>query len=87
MKNYIYLKEKNFLKTNEFIYFLSGIGNWILIFTNFVPISLLVTIEVVKFIQAKFIMWDIKLYDKENNLPANVQSSTLNEELGQVKVI
>jgi len=26
------------------------IGNWILIFTNFVPISLLVTLEVVKFI-------------------------------------
>ena len=25
-------------------------GNWILIFTNFVPISLLVTLEMVKFI-------------------------------------
>jgi magnesium-transporting ATPase (P-type) len=28
---------------------------WILLFTNFVPISLLVTMEMVKFFQAKFI--------------------------------
>ncbi len=66
--------------------FLSGVGNWVLIFTNFVPISLLVTIELVKFIQAQFINWDYKLFDAENNIPAMVQSSTLNEELGQIKV-
>jgi phospholipid-transporting ATPase len=28
------------------------VGNWILIFTNFVPISLLVTLEMVKLFQA-----------------------------------
>ncbi|CAD8203960.1 unnamed protein product [Paramecium pentaurelia] len=56
-------------------------GNWILIFTNFVPISLLVTLEMVKFIQGKFMTLDDRL-----NQP-KVQSSNLNEELGQVEHI
>lgn len=62
------------------------IATWILIFTNFVPISLLFTMEMVKYVQAIFISWDINLYDKENLIQAKVQSSTLNEELGQVRV-
>ena len=33
-------------------------GNWILIFTNFVPISLLVTLEMVKLFQAMRIALD-----------------------------
>lgn len=43
--------------------------------------------EMVKYIQGMFISWDINIYDKESNSFAKVQSSTLNEELGQVKVI
>ena len=62
-------------------------GTWILIFTNLVPISLLVTMEMIKFIQGIFISWDIEIYDIEKNQSALVQTSTLNEELGQVKVI
>jgi len=31
--------------------------------------------------------WDINLYDRKNRCPAKVQTSTLNEELGQVKVL
>jgi phospholipid-transporting ATPase len=66
---------------------LSRLGTWILIFTNLVPISLLVTMEMIKYIQGMFIAWDVHLYDKEKRMPARVQTSTLNEELGQVKVI
>ena len=33
-------------------------GTWILLLTNFVPISLLVTVELVKYLQAVFIEWD-----------------------------
>jgi phospholipid-transporting ATPase len=39
-------------------------GTWILIFCNFVPISLLVTLELVKFWQASFISMDFMLYDE-----------------------
>jgi Cu+-exporting ATPase len=58
-----------------------------LIFTNLVPISLLVTLDIVKFLQAKFIKWDVKLYDTTQKIQANVQTSTLNEELGQINYI
>jgi len=60
---------------------------WVLLFTNMVPISLLVSVEIVKFAQAMFIAWDINIYDKERNTPTRVQSSNLNEELGQVSYI
>ena len=47
-----------------------------------VPISLLVTVEIVKFAQASFISLDINIYDVEKDMPTRVQSSNLNEELG-----
>jgi phospholipid-transporting ATPase len=72
---------------NGFFMFLSRLGTWILIFTNLVPISLLVTMEMIKFIQGMFISWDVTIYDVEKDTPTFVQTSTLNEELGQVKVI
>lgn len=62
-------------------------GTWILIFTNFVPISLLVTLEMIKYVQAMFISWDIDLYCTKTNTPAIVQTSTLNDELGQIQFI
>jgi phospholipid-transporting ATPase len=81
---YIFPKAQGVNKFGSFIY---RTGTWILIFTNLVPISLLVTMETIKFIQGIFIGWDINLYDKINKTPAKVQTSTLNEELGQVKYI
>lgn len=33
-----------------------------------------------------FISWDIHIYETSTRTPAKVQTSTLNEELGQVKV-
>lgn len=42
--------------------------------------------EMVKYIQGIFISWDINMYDRKNNIPAKVQTSTLNEELGQIHV-
>jgi len=54
---------------------------------NFVPISLLISVEMINFIQAKFIAWDMMVYDEARDLPALVQSSNLNEELGMVHYI
>ena len=69
---------------NTLLQFVILFFSWMLIFTNFVPISLLVTLEMVKFLQAIFISWDLKLYYEEGDIPARVQSSNLNEELGQI---
>lgn len=54
---------------------------------NFVAISLLVSLETVKFIQGIYIEWDVMMYDQEQDSPAKAQSSNLNEELGQVSYI
>lgn len=51
---------------------------------NFVPISLIITLEMVKFIQAFFINVDAMIFDEERGIEAKVQSSNLNEELGMV---
>jgi len=68
------------------LYYVIIFFSWILTLSNIVPISLLVTIEMIKFSQAFLISWDHKIFDLVNNRCANVQSSGLNEELGQVKV-
>ena len=47
--NYLHIK-KDF---SEIWDFLKRMGTWILIFTNLVPISLLVTMEMIKYIQVK----------------------------------
>mgnify|MGYP006098771453 CR=1 FL=1 len=39
------------------------LGTWVLIFTNFVPISLYVTLELVKFWQGGFMESDMDMYD------------------------
>jgi phospholipid-transporting ATPase len=45
--------------TNFWFLWLKNTGTWILIFCNFVPISLLVTLELVKFWQGSFMETDI----------------------------
>ena len=72
---------------NSFLIFIFIFLTWMLIFTNLVPISLIVTLEVVKFIQAIYISWDLRMYYEVSDTPAGVQSSNLNEELGQVNYV
>uniref|UniRef100_A0A8C1UAU0 Phospholipid-transporting ATPase n=1 Tax=Cyprinus carpio TaxID=7962 RepID=A0A8C1UAU0_CYPCA len=60
---------------------------FIILFNNLIPISLLVTLEVIKFVQAFFINWDTDMLYEVSNTPAMARTSNLNEELGQVKYI
>uniref|UniRef100_A0A8C4NEX2 Phospholipid-transporting ATPase n=1 Tax=Eptatretus burgeri TaxID=7764 RepID=A0A8C4NEX2_EPTBU len=60
---------------------------FIILYNNLIPISLLVTLEVVKFTQALFINWDMDMYHVETDTPAMARTSNLNEELGQIKYI
>ncbi|XP_059503424.1 phospholipid-transporting ATPase IA isoform X4 [Stegostoma tigrinum] len=68
-------------------YFGLNFLTFIILFNNLIPISLLVTLEVVKFIQAFFINWDMDMIYQPTNTPAMARTSNLNEELGQVKYI
>lgn len=58
-----------------------------MIFTNMVPISLMLQLEICKLAQAFFIGYDIEMYDHEQQAFAKAQASNLNEELGQVEYI
>eukprot|EP01083_Nonionella_stella_P269913 913574_1 len=63
---------------------------WFIIFAQFIPISLLVSMEVVKFVQAQFMQWDINMYTRLRNQTdkfCTVQNSNLNEELEQIEYV
>ncbi|KAG1342768.1 Phospholipid-transporting ATPase 10 [Cocos nucifera] len=58
-----------------------------MLYGYFIPISLYVSIEIVKVLQAIFINQDIQMYHEESDKPARARTSNLNEELGQVDTI
>lgn len=59
----------------------------VMLYGYLIPISLYVSIELVKVLQTEFINNDIHMYYKEGDKPAQARTSNLNEELGQVDVI
>ena len=97
----LYQSQNKFLFINKFIYdtkqnsdyyseilqFIKTFGTWIVIMTNFVPISLLTTFPFSKLCYGYFISKDIDMTNKKNMIGAGVHSSNLNEELGQVSFI
>ena len=85
-KEYLY-PDHDEKKENFFISFIIVTFTWVIICTNFVPISLLVTMESIKLVQAIFMEFDIDMYNKNDMTGCKVQSSTLNEELGQIKYV
>uniref|UniRef100_A0A336MAD4 Phospholipid-transporting ATPase n=1 Tax=Culicoides sonorensis TaxID=179676 RepID=A0A336MAD4_CULSO len=60
---------------------------FVILYNNLIPISLQVTLEMVRFLQAIFINMDKEMYHEESNTPAMARTSNLNEELGMVKYI
>ncbi|KAL2904905.1 putative phospholipid-transporting ATPase 9 [Bienertia sinuspersici] len=66
-----------------FLHFLTGL----MLYSYLIPISLYVSIEIVKVLQSRFINQDIHMYCEEADKPAHARTSNLNEELGQVDTI
>lgn len=83
-----YESDKIFNDRSAFTAWPMYLGKWLLILNNFIPISLLVSHEMVKYIQAMMIGKDQKmestLYGKISTV---AQSSSLTEELGQVNYV
>ena len=67
-------------------FFLDILTYWVL-YSNLVPISLFVTVELVKYVQAFLIDSDLDMYYDKSDTPANCRTSSLVEELGQVEYI
>ena len=60
---------------------------FLLLLNTMIPISLIVTIEMVKYFQGFFMNSDVKMYSKVKEKFVKVNSCSLNEELGQIKYI
>uniref|UniRef100_A0AAY5LCC6 Phospholipid-transporting ATPase n=1 Tax=Esox lucius TaxID=8010 RepID=A0AAY5LCC6_ESOLU len=61
--------------------------SYIIILNTVVPISLYVSVEVIRLGHSYFINWDGKMYYGQKDTPAEARTTTLNEELGQVEFI
>uniref|UniRef100_A0A8C1RBG8 Phospholipid-transporting ATPase n=1 Tax=Cyprinus carpio TaxID=7962 RepID=A0A8C1RBG8_CYPCA len=66
--------------------FLSFWG-YIIILNTMVPISLYVSVEVIRLGQSKFINWDLQMYYADKDTAAKARTTTLNEQLGQIEYI
>lgn len=52
-----------------------------------IPISLKVTMDIVKLCYAKYIDWDISIYDPQSDTPAHATNTAISEDLGQIQYI
>lgn len=77
-----YLGEDN-SDENVFLNFFS----YFLLLATLIPISLIVTLEVIKTIQAYFIAQDAQMFEVEADGGTTVSTTTINEELGQVTYV
>ena len=65
----------------------ADILTFIILYNNLIPISLIVTMEVVKFQQAQLINSDLDMYYTKTDTPALCRTSSLVEELGQIEYV
>ncbi|KJE89012.1 ATPase [Capsaspora owczarzaki ATCC 30864] len=82
----IYLPWETFTSTPGVIGVLNFFS-FIILLNTLVPISLYVSVEIIRLIQSWLIDWDRGMYFPENNTPAAARSTTLTEELGQIQYI
>ena len=60
---------------------------FIILLNQFIPISLYVTLELVKVIQCYFLNVDRRMYHKETDTRFMTRTTSLNEELGQIEYV
>ncbi|MCI4393763.1 hypothetical protein PGIGA_G00161230, partial [Pangasianodon gigas] len=60
---------------------------FMVLFNYIIPVSMYVTVEMQKFLGSYFITWDDEMFDEELGEGALVNTSDLNEELGQVEYV
>uniref|UniRef100_A0AAY5ETF2 Phospholipid-transporting ATPase n=1 Tax=Electrophorus electricus TaxID=8005 RepID=A0AAY5ETF2_ELEEL len=70
----------------DFSSFLS-FWSYVIILNTVVPISLYVSVEILRLGNSYYIDWDRKMYHTKSDIPAQARTTTLNEELGQIKYI
>lgn len=61
--------------------------SFFIMFNTMIPLSLYVSMEIIKVSQMLLLNQDIDMYDEKSDTPLEARTSTINEELGQVSYI
>ena len=79
-------EDKSWYLTNASVAFFPIFASFIIMFNTLIPLSLYVSLEIIKLAQI-FLMDDIDMYDEVSDTPMEPRTSTINEELGQVRSV
>ncbi|XP_072885316.1 phospholipid-transporting ATPase IH isoform X2 [Hemitrygon akajei] len=72
---------------NKFLSSFTDFLAFMVLFNYIIPVSMYVTVEMQKFLGSYFITWDEEMFDDEVYEGPTVNTSDLNEELGQVEYV
>ncbi|VDK69651.1 unnamed protein product [Onchocerca ochengi] len=61
--------------------------SYLILLNTVVPISLYVSVEIIRFVHSMWINSDLEMYYEKADIAAHARTTTLNEELGQVQYI
>ncbi|KAI9692301.1 MAG: hypothetical protein M1822_006532 [Bathelium mastoideum] len=78
------VESKLFYLSSAIVPFHQEVFGFIIMFATMVPLSLYVSMEMIKLAQIFFLNTDIDMYDERSNTPFEARTSTINEDLGQV---
>nr|XP_017109189.2 phospholipid-transporting ATPase ID [Drosophila bipectinata] len=78
---------KDYIPTGATVIGLLVFFSYAIVLNTVVPISLYVSVEVIRFVQSFLINWDEEMYYATTNTYAKARTTTLNEELGQIQYI
>ncbi|GAM21496.1 hypothetical protein SAMD00019534_046710 [Acytostelium subglobosum LB1] len=61
--------------------------SYVILYNTLIPLSMYVSMEVIRVANAVFINWDEKMYDPKTDTAAQARNTNINEELGQVQYL
>ncbi|XP_032878178.1 probable phospholipid-transporting ATPase IH isoform X1 [Amblyraja radiata] len=81
------MKTQTERRKNKFLSSFTDFLAFMVLFNYIIPVSMYVTVEMQKFFGSYFITWDEEMFDEELYEGPTVNTSDLNEELGQVEYV
>ncbi|EFA85112.1 P-type ATPase [Heterostelium album PN500] len=61
--------------------------SYIILYNTLIPLSMYVSMEVIRISNAHFIDSDLEMYDEKTDTPAQARNTNINEELGQIQYL
>uniref|UniRef100_A0A8B9BPN7 Phospholipid-transporting ATPase n=1 Tax=Anser brachyrhynchus TaxID=132585 RepID=A0A8B9BPN7_9AVES len=74
-------------KRNVFLQAFTDFLAFMVLFNYIIPVSMYVTVEMQKFLGSYFLTWDEEMFDEDTGEGPLVNTSDLNEELGQIEYV